>query len=59
MDDLQVKPMSSIASIALLNAFNVKDMDSLEEKTVSIGVDEVIINIQAGSRDKVICKIIY
>ncbi|KAK3407661.1 hypothetical protein EUGRSUZ_J00061, partial [Eucalyptus grandis] len=40
MDDLAVKPMSTISSIALLNKFNVKEIGHLEEKVVSLGVDE-------------------
>ena len=42
MDDLTVEPMSTISSIALLNRFNVKDVGALEEKTIKIGMDEVI-----------------
>ena len=41
MDDLVVKPMSTISSITLLNRFNVKDVGALEEKVVHLGIDEV------------------
>ena len=41
MDDLEVKPMSTISSITLLNSFNVKDISSLQEKIVELSVDEV------------------
>ena len=41
MDDLAVKPMSTISSITLLNALRVKDLESLEEKTVEIDMGEV------------------
>lgn len=41
MDDLEVKPMSTISSIALLNRFNVKDVGTLEEKVVGLGMDQV------------------
>lgn len=34
MDDLEVKPMSTISSIALLNNFNVRDVLLLEERGV-------------------------
>ncbi|XP_076896902.1 uncharacterized protein LOC143550045 [Bidens hawaiensis] len=37
MDDLVVKPMSTISSITLINKFGVKDMSQLEEMTVSFG----------------------
>ncbi|KAI9157610.1 hypothetical protein LWI28_025161 [Acer negundo] len=40
MDNLEVKPMSTISSITLLNSFNVQNVGSLEEKTVDLGVDE-------------------
>ena len=42
MDDLAVEPLSSTASIiSLLDKFNVKDMGTLEEKVVELGMDEV------------------
>ncbi|WCJ19523.1 hypothetical protein M5689_001810 [Euphorbia peplus] len=40
MDDLEVKAMSTISSIALINSFNVKDLGSLEEKVVYVDVKE-------------------
>ncbi|XP_039159484.1 uncharacterized protein LOC104420936 [Eucalyptus grandis] len=42
MDDLEVKPMSTISSITLLTQFNVKEIRHLEEKVVSLGMDEGI-----------------
>lgn len=41
MDNLNVNPMSSISSIALLNTFAVKDLGALQEKTVQLGYKEV------------------
>jgi Protein of unknown function (DUF674) len=41
MDDLTVVPMSTISSIVLLNKFQIKDLGSLEEKTVTIDFEEV------------------
>lgn len=41
MDNLDVKPMSTISSIALLNKYNVKEIGDLEEMVVSFGMDEV------------------
>lgn len=41
MDDLEVKPMSTISSIAMLNKFNVKEVGALEEKVVSLEMNEV------------------
>lgn len=40
MDDLEVKPMSTISSITMLNRFNVKDVGALEEKVVGLGMHE-------------------
>ncbi|XP_030462197.1 uncharacterized protein LOC115682186 [Syzygium oleosum] len=42
MDDLEVKPMSTISSITLLNELNVKEIGHLEERVVSLGMDEGI-----------------
>ncbi|KAM0023368.1 hypothetical protein Hdeb2414_s0023g00638721 [Helianthus debilis subsp. tardiflorus] len=41
MDDLVVKPMSTISSITMLNKFNVKEVGGLEEKVVSLEMKEV------------------
>lgn len=41
MDDLVVKPMSTISSITLLNKFNIKEVGALEEKVIVLGMDEV------------------
>ncbi|XP_038691040.1 uncharacterized protein LOC119989524 [Tripterygium wilfordii] len=40
MDDLVVKPMSTISSITLFNRLNLKEMSALEEKTVNLTIDE-------------------
>ncbi|BFG22600.1 hypothetical protein CerSpe_088740 [Prunus speciosa] len=40
MDDLEVKPLSTISSIAMLNKFNVKEVGALEEKVVNLGMEE-------------------
>jgi len=42
MDDLKVAPMSTISGITLLNTFSVTDISMLQEKTVQLGYDEVI-----------------
>ena len=41
MDDLEVKPMSTISCITLINKFNVSDMGALEEKVVDMTMAEV------------------
>ncbi|XP_078182172.1 uncharacterized protein LOC144575800 [Carex rostrata] len=40
MDDLSVMPMSTISSITLLNRFGIKDLSTLQEKTVGLGLPE-------------------
>ena len=44
-DDLTVTAMSTISSITLLNNFNIKDLGSLEESTVELGLEEVIFSL--------------
>ncbi|KAB1217971.1 hypothetical protein CJ030_MR3G014619 [Morella rubra] len=40
MDDLIVRPMSTISSITLLNKFNVKEVGLLEERVVNVDMAE-------------------
>ena len=40
-DDLVISPMSNVSSIAMLNAFAVRDLGALQERTVHIGYKEV------------------
>ncbi|KAJ0764318.1 hypothetical protein HanPI659440_Chr08g0290731 [Helianthus annuus] len=58
MDDLVVKPMSTISSITLINKFGVKDLSQLEEKMVSFGKDEGLKLLMASLKtDKVLTTI--
>jgi hypothetical protein len=41
MDDLDVKPMSTISAITLLGKFDVRDVGAVVEKEVDFGMDEV------------------
>ncbi|XP_057781856.1 uncharacterized protein LOC131000105 [Salvia miltiorrhiza] len=52
MDDLEVKPMSTISSIALLNKFNVKDVGALEEKVVTLGMTEALMLLKYSHQSK-------
>ncbi|XP_016475677.1 uncharacterized protein LOC107797319 [Nicotiana tabacum] len=54
MDDLVVKPMSAISSIALLNKFNVKDVGVLEEKVVNLGMEEALKLLKASFESKTV-----
>ena len=42
MDDLEIKPMSTISSITLLNDFNIKNVGALKEKLVYLRIKEVL-----------------
>jgi hypothetical protein len=46
MDDLIVKPMSTISSVTLLNDLNIKDISFLQEKMVEVDIKKVIILIR-------------
>lgn len=43
MDDLEVKPMSAVSAIFMLNSLNVEEIADLEEKIVPVGINEVYI----------------
>jgi hypothetical protein len=45
MDDLTVKPMSTISSITLLNTLNVKDVSLLQEMTVTVDIQKVFFTL--------------
>ncbi|GAB4857126.1 hypothetical protein Ancab_015037 [Ancistrocladus abbreviatus] len=48
MDDLVVKPMSTISGITLLNQFSITDVSSLQEKVVHLGLDEGVALLKAS-----------
>lgn len=52
LDDLVVKPMSTISSITLLNQFSIKDVGVLEEKVVTLGMDEALKMLKASLQSK-------
>ncbi|PWA84187.1 hypothetical protein CTI12_AA161430 [Artemisia annua] len=52
MDDLVVKPMSTISSITMLNKFNVKEVGALEEKMVSLEMKEGLMLLKASFQCK-------
>ncbi|GAB4857101.1 hypothetical protein Ancab_015013 [Ancistrocladus abbreviatus] len=59
MDDLVVKPMSTISSITLLNQFSIKDVSSLEEKVVHLGLDEGVALLKASLESKTILTDVF
>ncbi|XP_050210989.1 uncharacterized protein LOC126662039 [Mercurialis annua] len=52
MDNLEVKPMSTISGITLINTFSIRDLSCLEEKMVDIGVDEGLKLLQVALQAK-------
>nr|XP_043617688.1 uncharacterized protein LOC122589457 [Erigeron canadensis] len=52
MDDLTVKPMSTISTITLLNQMSIKDVGVLEEKEVQFGVSEGLKLLKASMECK-------
>ncbi|KAF5794790.1 hypothetical protein HanXRQr2_Chr08g0332081 [Helianthus annuus] len=52
MDDLVVKPMSTISTITLLNKLSIKDVCVLEEKEVQFGMEEGLKLLKAS----LVCK---
>ncbi|XP_047328866.1 uncharacterized protein LOC124932293 [Impatiens glandulifera] len=59
MDDLMVSPMSTISSIVLLNKFNIKDVSSLEERLVHLGVDEGLKILKASMECKKVLTTVF
>ncbi|KAL4610490.1 hypothetical protein ACB092_08G054000 [Castanea dentata] len=48
MDDLMVKPMSTISSISLLNDLKIKDISSLQEKNVEVDMKKGLELVKAS-----------
>ncbi|CAO2185715.1 unnamed protein product [Urochloa humidicola] len=48
MDDLTVKPASNVSTVALLGTLGVKDLDALEERTVTVGRKEYVFGDPQG-----------
>ncbi|PON91751.1 hypothetical protein TorRG33x02_123490 [Trema orientale] len=59
MDDLEVKPMSTISSITVLNKFNIKEVGALEEKTVSVGINEGLKLLKASLETKTVLTNVF
>ncbi|GJN37446.1 hypothetical protein PR202_gb26402 [Eleusine coracana subsp. coracana] len=59
MDDLAVAPTTNISSIALLNKLGVKDIDALEERTVSIGRKECLEILKVSLRSKTVLTDVF
>ncbi|KAJ7971318.1 DUF674 family protein [Quillaja saponaria] len=59
MDDLDVKPMSTISSITMLNKFNVKEVGALQEKIVTLGMAEGVQLLRASLHSKTVLTSVF
>ncbi|KAK2459081.1 hypothetical protein QL285_006157 [Trifolium repens] len=59
MDNLVIEPMSTISSITLLNKFNVKEIGTLQEKVVEMGMDEGIKLLKASLQSKMVLTSVF
>ncbi|KAI3748687.1 hypothetical protein L6452_11946 [Arctium lappa] len=59
MDDLVVKPMSTISSITMLNRFNVKEVGGLEEKMVSLEMKEGLMLLRSSLQTKNVLTTVF
>ncbi|KAL6128212.1 hypothetical protein ACLB2K_071568 [Fragaria x ananassa] len=59
MDNLEVKPMSTISSITVLNKFNIREVGALEEKVVSLGMEEGLKLLKASLECNAVLTKVY
>ncbi|XP_060206473.1 uncharacterized protein LOC132634201 [Lycium barbarum] len=60
MDDLVVKPMSTISSISLLlNTINVKDVGVLREEVVDFGMEEAMKLLKVSFESKAVLTSVF
>ncbi|MBA0725712.1 hypothetical protein Golax_022276 [Gossypium laxum] len=59
MDDLTVKPMSTISSVTMLNKFNVTDVGALQEKVIDLGMNEALRLLKASLESKTVLTSVF
>ncbi|PIA38930.1 hypothetical protein AQUCO_02700250v1 [Aquilegia coerulea] len=59
MDDLTVMSMSTISSITLLSKFNVENVNLLEEKVVSLGMEEGLELLKTSLQSKTVLSQVF
>ncbi|KAL9226660.1 hypothetical protein vseg_002447 [Gypsophila vaccaria] len=59
LDNLEVKPSSTISAITLLNKFHVKDIGLLVEKEVKIGLSEGVDILKASLETKAVLSTVF
>ncbi|CAN1131040.1 hypothetical protein LINPERHAP2_LOCUS6165 [Linum perenne] len=52
MDNLEVKPMSTISSLTLLSKFNVQQVGALEERVIELGMNQGLNLLKASLQSK-------
>jgi len=58
-DDLVISPMSNVSTIALLNACAVRDLGTLQERTVQIGYKEGLEILKASVQSKTVLNDVF
>ncbi|XP_078173330.1 uncharacterized protein LOC144567145 [Carex rostrata] len=59
MDDLTMVPMSTLSSIALFSKFEIKDLGSIQEITVTIGFEEGLKLVKASLESKTVLTDVF
>ncbi|KAM3374721.1 hypothetical protein P3S68_013435 [Capsicum galapagoense] len=59
MDDLVVKPMSTISSITLLSKFNIQNVSVLQEKVVYLGMKEALKMLKASFQSNTVLTSVF
>ncbi|KAH9613140.1 hypothetical protein KSS87_011440 [Heliosperma pusillum] len=59
MDNLEVRPLSTISAITLLNKSLVKDLGSLLEKEVQVGLNEGVAILKASLETKAVLSTVF
>ncbi|OMP02659.1 hypothetical protein COLO4_10940 [Corchorus olitorius] len=59
MDDLVVRPMSTISCITLINKFNIKDVGVLQEKVIDLGPDEAMKLLKMSLQSKTVLTDVF
>ncbi|CAO2825607.1 unnamed protein product [Amaranthus hypochondriacus] len=59
MDNLEVKPMSTISGITLMNKFRVKDVSLLVEKQVQVGLNEGLAMLKASMETNTVLSTVF
>ncbi|XP_074289600.1 uncharacterized protein LOC141614754 [Silene latifolia] len=59
MDNLEVKPMSTISGITIINKFHVKDVSTLTEKVVDVGLKEGLAMLKASFETNAVLTTVF